>query len=47
MAVSPKRNYDTWAVTYNWTAPGSTSQEYAKSKIHHVRGPARNGYIGK
>jgi HK97 family phage portal protein len=40
-----KQDRDTWAVTYQWNS-GDGEHEYPASKVHAVRGPARNGYSG-
>lgn len=39
--ITPKRNPDTWAVHFM-----RGSEEIPLSKIHHVRGPARDGLCG-
>lgn len=43
--VSEHQDKRTWKVTYRWNA-GPDSEEYSSKQIHHVRGPARNGYRG-
>lgn len=44
--VTVKQDPDTWAVSFEWNATGRGATTYSPSKIHHVRGPARNGYSG-
>lgn len=43
--VSVKQNPDTWALTYQW-GHGANLKEYTANKVHHVRGPARDGFTG-
>jgi HK97 family phage portal protein len=43
--VTVKQDPQTWALTFKW-GHGTEQQDYPSSKIHHVRGPARNGYSG-
>jgi HK97 family phage portal protein len=43
--VTPKLDPNTWTLTYAWNSTAGT-QDYPKSKIHHVRGMSRNGYVG-
>jgi len=43
--VSVKQDPKTWALTYRWNS-GTDSQDYQQSKIHHVRGPSRDGFTG-
>ncbi len=44
--VEIKMNPDTWDVSYLWSPQGGVRQEYPSKKVHHVRGPARNGVSG-
>jgi HK97 family phage portal protein len=43
--VEAKQDRNTWAVTFVW-GNGAERQEYPSSRIHHIRGPARNGFSG-
>lgn len=43
--VEVKQDRNTWAVSFGWGS-GAERQDYPSSRIHHVRGPARNGYSG-
>lgn len=40
-SVSMRQDQSTWAVTYNYNG-----QDLNTAKVHHARGPARNGYCG-
>lgn len=44
-SVSVKQDSNTWELTFRWSALGG-EQEYPQSKIHYVRGPARDGFTG-
>lgn len=43
--VTVKQDPTTWGLTYEWGS-GVDSQTYSASKVHHVRGPSRDGYTG-
>jgi HK97 family phage portal protein len=43
--VEVKQDRTTWAVTFAW-GNGAERQDYPASRIHHIRGPARNGFSG-
>jgi HK97 family phage portal protein len=43
--VEVKQDSQTWALTFRW-GHGAEQQEYSSSRIHHIRGPARNGFSG-
>jgi HK97 family phage portal protein len=43
--VTPKLDPSTWRATFEWNA-GQNMEVYPSSKIHHVRGPARDGIKG-
>lgn len=44
--VTPKLDPTLWTMSYRWTPDAGGQQEYPASKVHHVRGPARDGYTG-
>lgn len=43
--VTVKQDPNTWGLTYEWGS-GAEMQTYGASKVHHVRGPARDGFTG-
>jgi HK97 family phage portal protein len=43
--VAVTQDANTWALTYEWGA-GATMQTYGASRVHHVRGPSRDGFTG-
>lgn len=43
--VSVSRDSNTWRLSYEWSSDAGR-EVYPSSKVHAVRGPARNGYSG-
>jgi HK97 family phage portal protein len=43
--VEVKQDRSTWAVTFGW-GNGAERQDYSSNRVHHIRGPARNGFSG-
>ena len=40
------QQHDDWSVTWRVLKPGGGQMDIAATDLHHVRGPARNGYTG-
>ena len=43
--ITVKQDPTTWDLSFDWNA-GQNSETYTSKQMHHVRGPARNGYCG-
>lgn len=43
--VTVSQDPQNWALTFAW-GHGAERQQYSGSRIHHIRGPARNGFSG-